>query len=165
MRLPRHVDPRKLALQDARFSGPVATSDMVRLADAVVAKDENAEVNLGFSLDQSRHVVVEGEFSLKVSLECQRCMQPVEKRLQGEILLGVVWAEERVEVLPKRYDPWLIEGDSADVYEMLEDELLLTLPIVAYHEEDQCPRKGTYSTGEVEESGRSPFEVLAKLKK
>lgn len=165
MRLPRHVDPRKLALQDSHFSGSVATGEMARLRDIVVTVVDDAKVDLRFYLDQSRHLVVEGKFSLKVSLQCQRCLQPVDELLEGEVLLGVVWTEERVEVLPKRYDPWLIEGDSADVYEMIEDELLLTLPIVAYHDENQCPKKGTFSTGEFEESGRNPFEILAKLKK
>jgi DUF177 domain-containing protein len=165
MRLPRQVDPRKLALQGAHFKGVVPTKDMQRLSAAVESMAAEAAVELAFSIDESRHVVLEGHFEMDVSCQCQRCLQPVDNRLQGDMLFGVVWKEDRVDVLPKRYDPWLIDSDTADLYGLVEDEILLSLPIVAYHEENACPGKGRYSTGEFDDDASNPFGVLAQLKK
>jgi uncharacterized protein len=165
MRVPRHIDPRKLASQGTYFDGVVPTGEMVRLSEAVERLDEEAKVQLAFNFDESRHLVIEGHFSLEVSCQCQRCLQPVDQHLEGDILIGVVWTEDRLEVLPKRYDPWLVESEPADLYEMLEDEILLALPIVSYHDESVCGSAGRFSTGEIDDARQSPFDILAQLKK
>src|SRR5690606_4073601 len=102
---------------------------------------------------------------IDVDMECQRCLQPVTQSLSGELCLAVVWDEERAAVVPKTLDPLVVSDDSVDLYGLLEDEILLALPIVAYHQEGQCQRSGHYSTGEVEESRENPFSILAQLKK
>jgi uncharacterized protein len=138
---------------------------MDRLLSAVVSARQAAEVNLLFSQDEAHRTLIEGRFLLDVDMECQRCLQPVTQALSGELRLGVVWDEERAAVLPKNLDPLVVNDDSVDLYALLEDEILLALPIVAYHEESQCQRSGSYSTGEVEESRENPFSILAQLKK
>lgn len=164
-RLPRHVDPRKLAAQESCLQGPVPTADMARLTEAVFKPGDAGWASLKFRFDENRRTVIDGEFSLDVELACQRCLQAVPARLEGELHVGVVWDEDRAAGLPKRLDPWLVSTETADLYELLEDEFLLSLPIVAYHEKDSCPSQGTYSTGEFEEDRKNPFSVLARLKK
>ncbi len=166
-RLPERIDPRKLAARDTELSGHVPTEPMLRLRDVALEMAPEAEVNLGFHRDEERRTVVEGDVRLQVQLQCQRCLQAVTWELEGHPHLGVVWSEGQAADLPRWLEPWLVESDSADLHGMIEDELLLALPIVAYHPKDECPVSGSYSTGE-EESGErrdNPFSVLEQLKK
>ncbi|MCK9505064.1 MAG: YceD family protein [Porticoccaceae bacterium] len=164
-RLPKSVDPRKLAAQGVQLQGSVPTADMDRLLSAVVSARQAAQVALAFSQDEAHRTIIAGSFHIDVDMECQRCLQPVTQSLSGELCLAVVWDEERAAVLPKTLDPLVVSDDSVDLYGLLEDEILLALPIVAYHQEGQCQRSGHYSTGEVEESRENPFSILAQLKK
>lgn len=164
MKLPSHVDPRKLANQGTHLQGSIPPEALPRLGQAVLTASD-VKVSLEFSRDAERRTIVEGDFSLDVELTCQRCLQPVAEHLEGSVHVGVVWDESRAAELPKRLDPWLVETESADMYEMLEDEFLLALPIAPFHDESDCAASGKYSTGEHEETRENPFSILAKLKK
>ncbi len=165
MQLPRHVDPRKFCAQGVRLQGFIPAAELTRLATAAIAAGERVEVELDFSQDAERRCILEGRFSLTATLQCQRCLGPYDEELQEAFCFAIVWDEERAAVLPKRLDPWLVAEESADLYELVEDEILLSLPIVAFHPEDSCPREGSYSTGEAEQSRENPFNILAQLKK
>lgn len=162
--LPRQVDPRKLVAQGTTLSGDVPTAQMSRLVAAVVAMEEVGHAELRFERDEDGHAAVAGRVALGVSLECQRCLSPVEVHLDSESHLGIVWDEEQAGKLPKRLDPWIVDSDAADLYDMVEDELLLALPLVAYHDTEECRAKGSYSTGDVSDSAENPFGILAQLK-
>ena len=164
MKLPHHVDPRKLAVQGAHLRGCIPAGDLPRLARVVL---ETGEVNaeLAFRRDEEKRTVVEGVYSLDVTMTCQRCLQPVAEHLEGEVHVGVVGDENRAAGLPRWLDPWLVEGESGDLYGLLEDEFLLSLPMTPHHDASECPASGSYSTGEVEEERENPFSILAKLKK
>ena len=163
MKLPSHVDPRKLANQDASLQGAVPPEELPRLADAVLAaRDIQAEVV--FSRDAQRRTLVEGEFTLQVEMTCQRCLQPVAEAIEGSVRVGVVWDESRAAELPRELDPWIVDSEIGDLYALLEDEFLLALPIAAFHDKSECAASGHFSTGEHEETRENPFSVLAKLK-
>lgn len=162
--LPRQVDPRKLVGQGVRFSGPVPTLHMARLAGAVVSAADIAEAELDFGRDDEGRAVVRGRVELSVELECQRCLRPLAHHLAGEVALGIVWDLDGAKALPRQLEPWVVESESGDLYDMVEDELLLTLPIAAYHDTDECRASGSYSTGEVSDSAENPFGILAQLK-
>jgi len=162
--LPRQVDPRKLVGQGARFSGSVPTVHMMRLADAVVSAEDVAEAELEFGRDDEGRAVVRGGVELAVELECQRCLKPLAHRLAGNVALGIVWDLEGAKTLPRQLEPWIVDSESSDLYDMVEDELLLALPIAAYHDTDECRASGSYSTGEVSDSAENPFGILAQLK-
>ncbi len=162
--LPRQVDPRKLVIQGAVLRGSVPAGEMNRLAAAVLSVEGLVEANLHFVRDDEGRSVVEGSVALEVRLECQRCLQPVATLLAGQVGLGIVWDEEQARSLPGRLEPWIVASESADLHDMVEDELLLALPIAAYHDSGECRNIGTYSTGEVSDSAENPFGILAQLK-
>ena len=164
MKLPHFVDPRKMANQGAHLQGDIPFAELPRLAKAVLKAGE-MQVEVAFNRDEEQRTVVEGKYSLAVTMTCQRCLQPVVETIGGDIRVGVVWDENRAAELPKWLDPWLLEDDTGDLYRMLEDEFLLALPIIPAHDESECNASGSYSTGEVVEKRENPFDVLAKLKK
>ncbi|MGH1470205.1 MAG: YceD family protein [Cellvibrionaceae bacterium] len=171
--LPQTVDARKFAHQGVDLSGELKLDRLLRFQNAIVSTNGPLYAQLQFDLDTSRHRVLTGVVKGDVSVICQRCMQPVTLSIDTELAIGIVSTEEAVKQLPKDLEPWLVDSEDseADLYEVLEDELLLALPMVAYHEE-QCVDKSLYSSGlddlenqkTPDKSKVNPFSVLEGLK-
>ncbi|MCB1669008.1 MAG: DUF177 domain-containing protein [Pseudomonadales bacterium] len=166
--LPRCIEPRRLANQGVTLTGEIAAEQCNRLAGAVLQIIAPITASLQFDLDEQRHRVVTGEVSTQVSIECHRCLEPMAVPLSTRLSAMMVWSDDEAASVPKEFDPWVVESDSADIIALVEEELLLALPIVNYHPEDKCSGAAGYSTGaidEPEQSGRkNPFDVLARLK-
>lgn len=164
--LPRHIDPRKFAQQGLDLSGFIAVSELTRLAEIALDSSDKVEVELEFGVDDERHRVIVGRAHCALQVTCQRCLEPVEVVLDAEINLAIVWDEERAKQLPKALDPLILPEGVADIYSIIEDELLLNLPMVSYHDED-CIEQTSFGDDEVEaktESTKNPFQVLEQLK-
>jgi uncharacterized protein len=74
-----------------------------------------------------------------VALECQRCLQPLRAVLQAQRRLRFVDTEEEAARLDElSEDDVLALPRRLDLRELVEDELILALPIVPRH--DTCPR-------------------------
>lgn len=125
---------------------------------------------LEFLLDGQGRRLIEGRLAAKVVLECQRCLGPVELDICTEVNLAVVRDDEAGRDLPKSLDPWIVTDEQANLYEALEDELLLALPAVPLHDSDcidaallSCGDAPDVQTGEAD-TKENPFSVLAGLK-
>jgi len=166
--LPHIVDVFKLAVQGASLNGQFEAQHLPRLNEAVQAITGSVQAELEFFIGDEGFVEILGSVSGEVSLSCQRCLGEMRQTLSSEIKLGVVRKEEDLAGLPRRLDPWLIDSESSDLCALLEDELLLNLPIVALHQSDACEPGPGLSFGE--ETGASiskenPFQVLEQFKK
>jgi len=142
--------------------------DMPRLSAAVVSIQREVAAKVSFFRDESNYRVVTGEFDALVSVQCERCLSALDYKLHAEMDLAIVISELQLENLPKECEGWLLdENTDADLYEAIEEELLLALPIVSYHDEADCSAQGQYSTGDFEEpvvEKKNPFAVLGDLK-
>jgi uncharacterized protein len=163
--LPRQGDPRKFAQQGIDLQGFLPVSELPRLSEALVASDTRAEVVLKFGISDEGKKVVTGTARANLELVCQRCLEPVIVPVVSDIALAIVWSEEEATKLPKYLDPWIAEEGAADLYTMVEDELLLSMPAVAYHEEP-CVESTLFSSGEpaTEKVEKNPFQILEQLK-
>jgi uncharacterized protein len=72
-----------------------------------------------------------------VDLECQRCLEPVRQRLEAEQSFLFVEGEEAAEALDAQSEHDVLAlSPRLDLFQLLEDELLLALPLIATH--DDC---------------------------
>ncbi len=164
--LPRFIDPRKFAQQGIQVEGSIHASELERFAENQVLDAPDVNVELDFYVDEQRHKVIGGRVSCVAQVPCQRCLEPVSLELDCTLNLGVVWDEEKAKQLPASLDPLILPEDgSTDIYQVVEEELLLALPMVAYHTHD-CIDKALYSCGEPAkpEPKENPFNVLEQLK-
>jgi uncharacterized protein len=74
--------------------------------------------------------------------------------LTVSINLGIVWNDEKAAALSKPWEPWILEEGQADIYQMIEDELILGLPIVAYHP-TECIAHEMYNTESVDDETKA----------
>ena len=165
-RLPRALDPRKQAHFHSLYEGMLLAEDLPRVADVVDSIDE-ISVRLAFSIEEQGKRIVAIDITGCVSVICQRCLKPVPVSMDIRSVVAIVWDEEEAKHLPEHLDPWVVGDAEADTYELVEEELLLNIPVVSYHEYD-CIDPGLMKAGkkedEQEEPKANPFQVLAGLK-
>ncbi|AOY87297.1 hypothetical protein BKP64_03345 [Marinobacter salinus] len=173
--LPKTVDPYRLAEQNSTLEGVIPLGKLSRFREAVLGIDEGAEcsVKLSFYMDGERRRIVSGELEAPVSLECQRCLGAMRTTLVSRFTLGLVTSDEQAQQLPKELEPFLTDDFSADLWSMVEDELLLVLPPFPTHDRNECPAREDLEAYEPDGSRvepdepkkENPFSVLADLKK
>lgn len=165
--LPHYVEPRKLAQQGGEISGHTTVGALPRLAEFRDSQQSPVSASLYFSRDDDGHQVIQGEIDTRLHLTCQRCLELVEKQIHAEVSLAMVWSEDAISGLPEAYEPWLLSDEKLVLADLLEEELLLALPLAPVHEE--CP---VSLPNPAEDEGRetgnqdaeNPFAVLATLK-
>lgn len=101
----------------------------------------------------------------RIRLECQRCLQPVEAELQAK--RSFQFAPDEVtaaEIDAESEDDVLVLTRALDLKELVEDELILALPLVPRH--DSCPQPlvAPEAVDEPLEERPNPFAALAALK-
>ena len=96
-----------------------------------------------------------------VEVECQRCLQPMQVSLSVDRRIFFVEGEDAAAALDAENEDDVLGLEAAlDLRGLLEDELLLALPLVPRHE--ACPQPLTLRTDEV--PVEHPFAALAALK-
>lgn len=158
------IDSFEFAREGRVLEGVIEVAALGRLADVVVEPVGRLHCHLGGIERRS-----DGKPGLKLEvagtlrLRCQRCLQVMDFPLEvsSRLLLvasGGPWPDEEGEGDPFDGGWDAIEAASGQsVLELVEDEVLLALPIVSRH--DACdPPVATKNEHEP-----SPFAVLAKL--
>ncbi|WP_025732947.1 YceD family protein [Carnimonas nigrificans] len=163
-RIPHTVEPYRLAAAAEYLEGNVPLEKMPRLLEAVGEQQGECAVRLQFGVDEQAQRYIEGAIEAQVMMECQRCLQQLPVDISADFLLGLLAGDSQAAHLPKRYDPVIIENDQLDLWSIVEEELLLDLPQVAYHQEGECPvSKEQLQSGDEIET-HNPFSVLNALK-
>lgn len=162
---PKTIDPLKMVDQRVDMTGQIALSQLDRLRDILLDNSGDVQVALRFGKDEEGIRFISGSLQSVLSLQCQRCLQPVAYTVESALSLGIVFSEEAAKNLPGYYDPLLLDTPELEVWQMVEEELILSLPIAARHPEGEC-RIDMNCAEPVSEQPRrpNPFQVLAKLK-
>ncbi|WNK21456.1 YceD family protein [Halomonas piscis] len=170
-RLPDRVEPYKLAARRERLEGRVALSGLSRLAEEAGPQSGDCRVVLEFGIDAQGRREIHGSLEASLMLACRRCLVPIEHPVKSDFLLGMVADEALAGELPASHEPVLVENEQLNLLTLVEDELILSLPQVIYHDEADClvPAEQLVSKAdEAEEdeaaSDDNPFAVLRTLK-
>ena len=168
VKLPIKIDPVRCAVKRLDYVGVVERAQLVRLAESVIDIQDDVEAELSFGTDAQGLTVMQGNAHTLVKLECQRCGDAFEHRCDVEFIYTPLSAKVEEEELPEAYEPIeLDENGEIDLYELLEDELILALPFAPMHAEHECKRGGMQMTwGKIEPADErpNPFAVLNGLK-
>lgn len=164
--LPNRIDPRRAADQNVSYEHcNLPLSRLDRLSSYLVNSNGNVQVNLLFGIDNQNQRYLEGTAEVEVEMLCQRCLEPVQLELNAKLSLGIVVDEEAAKNLPEHYDPMVIEKDQIDPADVVEDELILTLPIIPLHSSCHVTQEfGDTDAEEPSDNTDNPFSILAQLK-
>ena len=144
------------------LEGDVDLPEMARLQSALVEGAASSSSNIRFRLagrSQQYHLPsLHLDIEANLSMVCQRCLEPVTVPIALHFDY-VVCAEESATLDDNDEVDWLEQSDAMDISALIEDELLIALPIAPVHA-SLCKQLNL-------ESGEkpNPFSVLKALKK
>ncbi len=134
---------------------------MPRLSGMVAQGGGVFDVRVDGSVGEDKRAYVHVKVSGSVLLTCQRCLDPVEHIVAHDVFFQL-WPADAVlpdeELLEDAFDA-LPAGERLDLAQIVEDEVLLGLPLAPRHQACRLPR-AVAEPGDI-----SPFEVLKKLKR
>ncbi|WP_169748978.1 YceD family protein [Gynuella sunshinyii] len=129
-------------------------------------------VKLHFFVDEEGIRQLEGCAQTTVTLICQRCLEPMEYNVEADFSVSFAFHEDMARSMTGRYDPIVLSPDKrVSLVELIEDDLLLSLPMFSSHSDGECQVKTVYADqNRAVEAGNdqkksNPFSVLANLKK
>lgn len=165
--IPSHVDPRKLADREATVEGDVSLASLPRLREAVEDEQGPVRARFVFGRDEQRAVTFRSQLDVEVKMVCQRCLELVALPIHSECEYAVVNEGANTQHLPKGYEVLEMGEDPLDLLALVEDELLLALPIVPLHDPEDCQAPGPDEPGPSDDEVKrsNPFSVLAQLKR
>ncbi len=166
--IPDLIAPVQAAAQNKHYRCTVPQRNFSRLMGILYETegDVPVEIDLRFFVEpESGLPAFRLRFKSDYPLQCQRTLDafsyPVEDELQGVF----VYEEGAEKLVPEHYDIWQLETASVKPWALIEDELMLAVPIVPKkpgsprvwldRQEDEPAEKATQN---------NPFGVLKALK-
>lgn len=173
------VDIEKLADQAQELGGSRPLQALARLAEmahpeAAPGADDRvswkARGERRRTSGQGLQTWLHLQASTRIALTCQRCLQPLDVTLEAERSFRFVAGEEEAARLDaESEEDVLASSRSFDLLGLVEDELLLSLPLVPRHEDCRMPLPAAVAAFDELPAGEGPAEVnpfaaLAALK-
>jgi uncharacterized protein len=165
---PLDIDRLSEAEKDVDFTVPLAELPRLRAQLADVAGEVRGRVHFRRSAGIA---VAELTMEGTARLVCQRCLGTLDVGVEASTEVGLIPTEADANRVPEELEPVLAPEGRISVGELVEEELLLTLPIVPLHEdEDGSTCVAAEDAPPVEESEpveetQKPFAGLAELLK
>ncbi|MDE2420725.1 MAG: DUF177 domain-containing protein [Gammaproteobacteria bacterium] len=173
---PTHIEPFKWAELGFVWQGQVELTRFPRVAAEVVPPHDHQQIALDCKLymDERRIAWLDATMSATLPLTCQRCLHQLDFALDTHVHLAMFTEEEYSDRLGREKDEVdyviLSEAQIAhgaevlDVLNLLEDEILLLLPLSPKHDDCELAVASVGDEIQVVEEKRNPFDVLAGLK-
>lgn len=165
--LPQHVNPFRFAENAVTLHGTVLIKNMPRLLESLAEDEGEVNVELAFGIDDQEVHFIQGRIEGELALTCQRCMEPFKYGIMANFLFGVVETEEAAAKLPESYDPAVTEEGLLNLRDLIEEELIVSLPIVPMHIAKECQVLLPLEVGRTDETEmkkENPFKVIESLR-
>lgn len=180
--LPSRIEPFKWAEQGYNWAGQVPLSRFARIASEATVPagqpdTDELMVNVDCRLymdDYQRVAWLDGTLSATVPMTCQRCLEPVEVPVATQVHLALLTDENQASRLDEDADFVILSEEQVvhgvddvqtiDLIELLEDELLLSVPISPRHDACENQHQPVVEDEPEQIKRDNPFEALASLK-
>lgn len=170
-RPPDRFDPWKLAVNGGTLAGEWPAAALPRYAQLLHETTGVVRWRLAGTRDADGRKLVHVQVEAEPVLTCQRCFGPATYALRLDTRLAPIATEAQAEQLPVQYEPLLAGDEGVAIAEVLEDELILALPLVALHEDERECAAGGYALPPavgptpVVDGKPNPFAALSALLK
>ncbi len=160
------LEPYRYASEGRELRLRLPLSEFERLAALVERSEAEVDARLAFHRDEHGLARVVGHAEVDVRMRCANCEAAVGFRLQADLDLCVVGSPQAAAESVPELDPLLIETDHVTAVELLEDDLIMSLPERPCRGDPECPFRPVWEPAEAppRPEPASPFAVLERLK-
>ncbi|MBT5484211.1 MAG: hypothetical protein HOH14_12610 [Gammaproteobacteria bacterium] len=144
---PERVLSRKLCNRNASINSTLPLGKLLRLSEYLYDDKGQVEVSLSFDRDEAGFCIISGSVKADVTMACQRCLEATAISLLSEIAVKVADSDSDAEKISEsssdpldKLEVILCEEGELDLLSLVEDELILSLPIVASHDNEDCSK-------------------------
>lgn len=155
------IDPWAFARSSGRRYVTMDLAELSRLSGAAVLPGGVFDVSAVGSIAEDGRAYINVKAFGAIWLTCQRCLEPVEHLVRHDVLFQLWRTDEALpddELTEDEFDA-LPAGNELDLAQLIEDEVLLGLPLSPRHADCQVPHSATVA------ASVSSFDVLKKLKR
>lgn len=164
--MPEILDPWRMVQARRIFEGSLPIAQFARLAGSLAEDHGQVSYNVEFGTDEFGVAYLDLRAEAELSMICQRTLQVFVQPIALNERLGLISEESREASLPEGYEPLLVLDGQLQLKDVIEDELILALPLVALS--PGAPLDQVPVTAEPEldvDQPSNPFAVLGQLKK
>ena len=164
MKDPYLIDPQRLSDKPLVLEGTFKPGDLERLEDSLANGDGELHYRITAALDAQRRKVVSCIIKGFVFLTCQASLEAFRHEISVDDRLVLVDEESQLPPVEEESETedYLVADEPLDIRDLVEDAVLLALPMVPRKPGLEEPREGD-GTPAVERP--NPFAALASLKK
>ena len=165
-KLRRRYQVQKEVSRKDYFEGEISLAELDRVGELLHPGKtdlESRKIALKFEFVSNEYDVpmLVGRLATSLELECQRCLNELEWPMTLDFSLMIDASDELVSA--SSVDTLYSEDGFIDIAEVVEDELLLAIPLVAMHDDPTCNENWQVSESEIAVKD-NPFAVLQQLK-
>ena len=167
-KLRKRYQVQKEVTRNGCFEGEISLAEAGRLAELLHGgeadrTDVQVAIRFEFLRDEYGIPTIKGRLETSLELECQRCLKAMEWPLELDFKLMIDASDD---IVGHSDEDTIYSHDGyIDIMELIEDELLLAIPLVATHEDRACNKNWQLADKESETPAReNPFAVLQQLK-
>ena len=131
----------RLARERRSLAGTFDPAVSTRLEDRLGEQTNGTGIawSITGTVDPAGRPALAIEVSGVVVLECQRCLQPLAWALDQKTVVALAGSEDEADALDAESDGEVVlAAGPLNPIELVEDELLLTLPYAPTHAEGEC---------------------------
>jgi uncharacterized protein len=164
---PERIDAVKMFARMGTIAAELPLARLQRISDQLSGNSGQVAVDLQFGTDEDGRRLLAGTLDTRVQVACQRCLQDMDLDLHCDMSLLVFDTEAELQELPESRDGVVMTEDGLDVVALIEDELMLSLPMIPMHADTACNRVLNalkQGDGTVVKERPNPFAILAGLK-
>jgi len=153
-----------MVAQGRRFTGRLPLAVMARLAPSLAATSGDIRFDLEFGRDRFGAAFVAVVIEGCLPLICQRSLEIFDWPVRIDTRLGLIRTEPEEAALPPGYEPLLVGAEAMRLADVVEDELILALPLVPM-QEGSVEAEGMVWSSELDQTDKpNPFAVLSVIK-
>ena len=134
------IDTVKFARNGQEMIHSFSVEDLQRVKDIVGDVGEEIEAKLEGGVLKTGKPFIDLSIKANLPLTCQRCLELMNFELNSSTRFIIAFGKSELTDLSDEPDDveFLIAEEDSDVVAMVEDELLLRLPMAAKHEDGKC---------------------------
>ncbi|PWK49282.1 YceD family protein [Pleionea mediterranea] len=158
------INPFKLAENAASTERTIAVSQLERFVKSLANDNGSIQAVVTGLIDEDRRKLLKCRLTGEVNMTCQTSFKVLPVTIEREVTFCPVMSEEAIAAVPDEYEAFLYDTEELDLVNLIEDELILSLPLAVYSPDSPEQLRFGPEIVEQEEKKPNPFAVLAQLK-
>jgi uncharacterized protein len=139
--IPLRVKASQAVSRREAFAGSLPLARLPRLAASLAESSGSLQVELQATRDEEGQDWLHGEIRGRLPLTCQRGLHAFDWDCDVALSLALVGSEAEEQKLLKDSESYLVQDDELPLRDLVEDEVLLALPMMPRCDDPDCVRR------------------------